>query len=184
MFTDSTAPVFVEALPESSIRTECDAVPEAVTLTAMDDCQAVVVQFTETLIPGSCDNEYTLERLWVAADDCGNETTHLQVVQVEDNTAPVLLGSASDLEVQCDGEGNPDELGPWLESGGGAVVSDNCGDVVWTNNLAGYMVTCGGNAAITAIHRHRRLWSLSPQQRPSPWWTPSFLSGTSAAAEL
>ena len=42
-----------------------DAVPEAVTLTATDDCQNVVVQFTETLIPGSCDNEYTLERLWV-----------------------------------------------------------------------------------------------------------------------
>ena len=149
VFTDSTAPVFVEALPESNITTECDAVPEAVTLTATDDCQNVVVQFTETLIPGSCDNEYTLERLWVAADDCGNETSHLQVVQVEDNTAPVLLSGASDLEVQCDGQGNPDELGPWLESGGGAVVSENCGDVVWTNNLAGYMVTCGGNAAIT-----------------------------------
>ena len=149
VFTDSTAPVFVEALPESSITVECDAVPEAVTLTATDDCQDMVVQFTETVIPGSCDNEYTLEREWVAADDCGNETTHLQVVQVEDNTAPVLLSGASDLEVQCDGEGNPDELGPWLESGGGAVVSDNCGDVVWTNNLAGYMVTCGGNAAIT-----------------------------------
>ena len=29
------------------------------------------------------------------------------------------------------------------------MVSENCGDVVWTNNLAGYMVTCGGNAAIT-----------------------------------
>ena len=51
--------------------------------------------------------------------------------------------------MQCDGQGNPDELGPWLESGGGATVSENCGDVVWTNNLAGYMVTCGGNAAIT-----------------------------------
>ena len=29
------------------------------------------------------------------------------------------------------------------------VVTENCGDVVWSNNLAGYMVTCGGNAAIT-----------------------------------
>ena len=68
---------------------------------------------------------------------------------MEDNTAPVVVSEASDLLVECDGEGNATELGLWLASGGGAVVTDNCGDITWSNNLAGYAVTCGGNAAIT-----------------------------------
>ena len=147
--TDTTAPVFVEVLPEAALTVECDNIPEAAVLTATDDCQTIVMQFTETVIPGACDNEYTLLREWVAADDCGNETNHVQTITVEDNTAPVVVSEASDLLVECDGEGNATELGPWLASGGGAVVVENCGDVTWTNNLAGYAVTCGGNAAIT-----------------------------------
>ena len=151
---DTTAPVFVEdvnALAADGLTVECESIPEAAVFTATDDCQAIVMQFTETVIPGVCDNEYTLRREWVAADDCGNETIHVQTINVEDNTAPVVVSEAVGLLVQCDGEGNTADLGPWLASGGGAVVTDNCGDITWSNILTGYEVTCGGNAAITVL---------------------------------
>ena len=136
-------------LPSPDLTVECDNIPEAEVFTASDECQDIVVQYTETVIPGVCDNEYTLRREWIAEDDCGNASSHIQTIVVEDNTAPVVVSEASDLLVECDGEGNATELGPWLASGGGAVVTDNCGDITWSNNLAGYAVTCGGNAAIT-----------------------------------
>ena len=148
---DTTAPVFVEdvAALAADLTVECDNIPDAEVFTATDDCQSIVVQFAETVTPGVCDNEYTLRREWIAEDDCGNASSHIQTIVVEDNTAPVVVSEANDLLVECDGEGNASELGPWLASGGGAVVVENCGDVTWTNNLAGYAVTCGGNAAIT-----------------------------------
>ncbi len=148
---DTTAPLFVEdvAALAADLTVECDNIAEAEVFTATDDCQDIVMQYTETVIPGVCDNEYTLRREWIAEDDCGNATSHVQTIVVEDNTAPVVVSEANDLLVECDGEGNATELGPWLASGGGAVVTDNCGDITWSNNLAGYAVTCGGNAAIT-----------------------------------
>ena len=95
----------------------------------------------------------------MAADDCGNETSHLQVVQVEDNTAPVLLSGASDLEVQCDGRRQPRRTRTlarvwWWRNGqrklrGRGLDQQPCwihGDL-WRQ--------CPSRA----VHRHRRLWS-------------------------
>ncbi|WP_334113145.1 PQQ-dependent sugar dehydrogenase, partial [Paucihalobacter sp.] len=87
---DTTAPTFVEALP-SSATVECDAIPTAETLTAIDNCGAASVTFSEVENAGACLGEYTLVRTWTATDDCGNETAHSQTVTVVDNTAPTFI---------------------------------------------------------------------------------------------
>ncbi|MEF3080596.1 HYR-like domain-containing protein, partial [Winogradskyella poriferorum] len=86
---DTTAPTFNEALP-ADVTVECDAVPTAETLTANDNCGDATVTFEETTTAGTCDNEYTLTRVWTATDACGNETVHTQTITVQDTTAPTF----------------------------------------------------------------------------------------------
>ncbi len=78
---DTTAPTFVEALPQDGFA-DCDAIPEATVLTATDLCGTVTVDFSETEVPGNCSSEYSVVRTWTATDDCGNETSHTQTLQV------------------------------------------------------------------------------------------------------
>ncbi|MEC7457019.1 MAG: hypothetical protein VYE42_03255, partial [Actinomycetota bacterium] len=68
---DTTAPEFVEALP-IDLTVECDTIPVADTLTAIDNCQDVEVVYEEVEVAGDCANESTLFRTWTVTDDCGN----------------------------------------------------------------------------------------------------------------
>ena len=38
----------------------------------------------------ACPSEYTITRTWIVSDCAGNETTHTQVITVEDTTAPTF----------------------------------------------------------------------------------------------
>ncbi len=114
--TDDIEPVFVETLPTDETY-ECDNVPDAETLTATDPCGTVDVVFTETRTDGSCESNYTLERKWVATDQNGLITTHIQTITVQDTKAPeptTIIESS--LAVNC--EDIPDV--PTIE------FTDNC----------------------------------------------------------
>ncbi|MEZ4782011.1 MAG: hypothetical protein R2816_10770 [Flavobacteriaceae bacterium] len=147
---DTTAPTFNEALP-SDVTEECDAVTDAVTLTASDNCGNADVTFDEVRTDGDCPSNYILTRTWTATDECGLTTTHTQTVTVQDTTAPTITTVAADQTVQCDGSGNTNELQAWLDTNAGAVATDNCGTVTWTNNFTGLTDGCGetGIALVT-----------------------------------
>ena len=126
---DNTAPVFNETLP-TDLTVSCGSVPAAVVLTATDNCGTATVSYTETRADGACANSYILTRTWTAKDECDNETTHVQTITVEDNTAPVFNETLpTDVTVSCG-------------SVPAAVVltaTDNCGDVevVFTEEILG-----------------------------------------------
>ncbi|WP_396600972.1 HYR domain-containing protein [Algibacter sp. R77976] len=84
---DNVKPIFIETLPTDATY-ECDSVPDAETLTATDPCGDVDVVFTETRTDGSCISNYSLERKWVATDQNGLTTTHIQTITVQDTKAP------------------------------------------------------------------------------------------------
>ena len=99
---DTTAPTFVETLP-SNITVECSSVPTAATLTATDNCGTANVTFTETNVVGSCAGSYTLTRTWISTDSCNNTTTHVQIVTVQDTTAPTLTSPLTAIiNATCD----------------------------------------------------------------------------------
>lgn len=99
--TDNIPPVFVEALPEDATF-ECNNVPEAATLTATDNCGTTEVTFSEERKNGSCDSNFTLERIWTATDNTGLSITHTQAITVQDNTAPELTTNLdTELNVSC-----------------------------------------------------------------------------------
>ncbi|MBK7342557.1 MAG: hypothetical protein IPJ06_05280 [Saprospiraceae bacterium] len=98
---DTTPPVFDNK--PADITVECDAVPAAEVVTATDNCDLDVdVTYNEVKTDGSCPDYYTLTRTWIALDNCGNATTHVQKVTVEDTTPPVFDNKPADITVECD----------------------------------------------------------------------------------
>src|SRR5690606_39453090 len=88
--------------------------------TATDNCDsAPVVDYTDNVIPSTvCPQEYTIERTWTATDACGNSSTCLQVITVDDSTAPVLA-CAADVTIECDEGTSPANTGT-------STATDNC----------------------------------------------------------
>jgi gliding motility-associated-like protein len=100
---DNTAPVFNEGLPVD-VTVECNNVPEAATITANDNCDSSVeVEFEEEIIEGSCIGEYLITRTWTATDSCNNQSSHSQIITVEDLTPPTLVTPFDEnITIVCD----------------------------------------------------------------------------------
>jgi gliding motility-associated-like protein len=98
---DTTTPAFVEALP-TDVTVECNAVPAAVTLTATDNCGEATVSFVESIENGACEGEYVITRTWTAIDECNNTVSHLQIITVQDTTAPLASDFEQQINVNCD----------------------------------------------------------------------------------
>ncbi len=83
--------------------------------------------YTDVLVSGNCDNNYSVQRTWRLADSCGNVRTHLQRIQVRDIKRPVISRESSDLTLTCQtGLDAQTAFNDWLNSRGGALASDNC----------------------------------------------------------
>jgi len=120
---DTTAPTFVEILPTDLVLECTDVIPTAPVLTAMDNCSDAIVVYDEQRVDGSCASNYQLIRTWTATDVCGNETTHVQIIEVQDTTPPVFTGDLpQDDFADCDNI----PVAPTL------TATDNCGNVTVT----------------------------------------------------
>ncbi|MFL1013581.1 HYR domain-containing protein, partial [Flavisericum labens] len=124
-----------------------DSLPVQETLTA-SDCNGPV-----TVVPSVDDytvdvcNGYFITYRWTAG--VTEETQTFQVLP--DITPPSIDTQASNETVECDGSGNPISLNAWLDNKGGAVASDLCGSVTWSNDFIGLSNDCGatGSATVT-----------------------------------
>ncbi|WP_199757259.1 hypothetical protein, partial [Formosa maritima] len=56
---------------------------------------------------------------------------------------------ASNVSIECDGTGNNGAIQAWLDSNGGAVASDNCSAITWTNNYGGSASDCSAAIDVT-----------------------------------
>ncbi|MFK7773361.1 MAG: hypothetical protein AB8F94_14530, partial [Saprospiraceae bacterium] len=138
---DTTNPV-LQAAP-ANMAAECDEVPAPANLTATDNCDNnVLVTFNENRINGTCDDNYTLERIWIATDNCGNTVQETQTINVADQTPPVFA-NLPDVTLECS-----DNLTP-----PNPVVSDNCDiDVtVILNDEFRTNLSCTDNYTLTRV---------------------------------
>jgi len=136
---DVTAPVF-NALPAPTT-INCPATPAFETAVATDNCgSAFSLVFNDVTTLGDCAGEYSVTRTWTATDDCGNISTTLQTIHVQDVTAPVINSLPAPSTINC----------PATPSFATATASDNCGsafslvfnDVTTNGDCAGeYSVT-------------------------------------------
>ncbi|MBL4746200.1 MAG: gliding motility-associated C-terminal domain-containing protein, partial [Flavobacteriaceae bacterium] len=61
---------------------ECDAIPDMVVLTAIDNCDASIEVQTSEVISESNSYAYIITRTWTATDSCENSITHIQTINV------------------------------------------------------------------------------------------------------
>jgi hypothetical protein len=113
------------------------------TATAMDNCDpAPVITYTDATTQGGCPGNYFITRTWKATDNCGNFSTCIQTITVQDVTPPVITCPAS-LTINCQDPQLPAFTGT-------ATVTDNCDPApVLTYTDVTTAGSCPGNYVIT-----------------------------------
>ena len=89
--------------------------------------------------------------IFTATDDCENSSQTMAYFIIEDTTPPTIEVEASDLTVECDGDGNRAALQAWLNTYGGAQASDDCGEVSWSMQISEKMDDCGNTGYMTFV---------------------------------
>ena len=72
--------------------------------TAGDLCGPVVVEYVNEFSFTDALGNYTVTRTFTATDDAGNFSTAVQIVTVEDTTAPEFTFVPGDLTIECSAE--------------------------------------------------------------------------------
>ena len=94
---DDEAPVIADF--PTQIVLSCEEVDDY-TIEASDNCGEVSITYHDQTQSGGCLG--WLVRTWKATDDCGNESTAVQYIQIIDNTPPTIVGAGEDMIVECD----------------------------------------------------------------------------------
>ena len=149
--TDGEAPVFAPYadITASTDAGVCEAVVNWTAPTVTDNCG--VTSSTPDIASGSTFSLGTTTVTYTASDAAGNQSTLTFDVIVEDNESPTITTDAADQTVECDGAGNSAALQAWLTSNAGAVATDNCSAVTWSNDFTTIANTCGGAGAVQVI---------------------------------
>ncbi|HEX5635519.1 MAG TPA: hypothetical protein VFY78_00400, partial [Gammaproteobacteria bacterium] len=98
-----------------------------------------------------CGNTGAVTVTFIATDACGNKSETTATFTIEDKTAPTITTPASNLVVECDGNGNTGAINTWLNNRGGAAATDACGTVTWSNNYMALSDGCGATGTTTVI---------------------------------
>jgi hypothetical protein len=117
---DTVAPEF-EYVPADAAYS-CDAEYTLEDAIAFDSCSDASVEVSEEIIPGDCENNYSIVRTFTATDACGNSAEATQTIVISDEEAPVFTSVPQGNEISCDEE-LPTEM---------ATAEDNCGDATVT----------------------------------------------------
>jgi hypothetical protein len=129
--------------------------------TATDNCDgAPAITSLDATVAGGCAQEFTINRTWIATDDCGNSSTCLQTITLDDNAPPTITCPVN-VTVTCASEVPAVNIGAVTASDVcGSVTVTHVGDVatnqVCTNNFTltrTYQATdaCGNSATCTQV---------------------------------
>ena len=119
--------------------------------TGIDACSTVSYSHDYTGVSSSCGSSGSTTVTFTITDDCGNTADATALLTIVDNDPPTLTSPAFGAVEECDGSGNTAALTAWLANNGGATATDNCGDVVWTNDFTGLSDLCGATGAATVV---------------------------------
>ena len=117
--------------------------------TANDDCSDVTFSNNFTSLSDDCGTTGSAIITFTATDDCGRTAATTATFTVVDNNDPVFDMPATDMTAPCDSASNM--LSIWLANNGGAITSDDCSDVTFSNNFTSLSDDCGatGSAIVT-----------------------------------
>src|SRR5690606_31063792 len=117
--------------------------------TATDNCSTNLT-WTNNYNGANSDCSTPVEVIFTVTDECGNSTSTSATYSIQDTVAPSIT-DASDVTVECDGNGNVTELQDWLTANGGATGTDDCSTITWSNNFTALSDECGLTGSATVI---------------------------------
>ena len=154
---DTTSPTITHNL-DLNIDAECDNIPAAGSISSTDNCGGTTNSLSEVILDGECEDSYTILRLYIAFDECGNSSSVTQTINVSDNTAPTFDELPQDHFIDCPelGGGAPDDISAsdncdndvsvgYYDSPAGSCsftrtwyAQDNCGNTTYASQLLSY----------------------------------------------
>ncbi|MCB0648255.1 MAG: hypothetical protein KDC49_16410, partial [Saprospiraceae bacterium] len=99
---DTMRPILICAL-DTTINCGTDTSALAIGMaTATDNCTDSVtnIVWSDVITAGSCVDNYTITRTWIATDSCGNSASCVQTITVQDTMRPILV-CALDTTINC-----------------------------------------------------------------------------------
>lgn len=150
---DTEAPVFVNVPPFQTV--DCSVLDALPLPDVTDDCgDNISVTFEDVIDGDGC--SYTVHRTYTATDLCGNSAQASTVIQVEDQTPPMIFGVGPNTMVQC---GNiPDAANAYAidQCGGEAqldvndtIVGEGCSYIINRSYTA--VDECGNAMTVTQL---------------------------------
>jgi hypothetical protein len=127
--SDATAPV-ISAPATATVNCGTSTAPAATgTATATDNCGTPVVTYSDLTTLTK------ITRTWKATDASGNSSTAVQIINIVDNTMPVVSAPAA-ATVNCGASTSPSATG-------NATATDNCGtpSLTYSDVKAGNLIT-------------------------------------------
>ncbi len=108
---DNTGPVLA-CPPNITIDCAASSAPSATgQATATDACSIVTgITHADVTMSGPCPAEPIITRTWTATDACGNTSTCVQTISLDDSTPPILI-CAMNVQIDCSESSLPDHTG-------------------------------------------------------------------------
>lgn len=116
--------------------------------TATDSCGAVTWTHNGPTTPQFDGCQGSTVVTWIARDSCGLEISTTATFRISDNEGPVLTTPASPLSEECV-QGGSSGLTSWLNRNGGAVATDACSGVTWSNDYTSTNQGCNAATPVT-----------------------------------
>jgi len=92
---DTTAPVIID-FPESEINVTCSDIPNPAEVVGVDNCSAnITTMFEEEVLDPDANGNYQIIRVWVLVDECGNESSFVQTINVQ----PIEIVESDVIEI-------------------------------------------------------------------------------------
>ena len=114
---------------------------------ASEECSELTWSNDFTTLSDDCGNTGSTLVTFTATDACGLFSTTSATFTIEDTTAPSIDTAANNSTVECDGTGNISELNTWLSANGGAVASEECSELTWSNDFTTLSDDCGNTGS-------------------------------------
>ncbi|MDX1410413.1 MAG: hypothetical protein R3330_19820, partial [Saprospiraceae bacterium] len=120
---DTVAPAFT-APPDVTIDCLADTSPSNTgeVSDSTDNCSPMTVSFSDMSAAGSCPVVEVITRTWVVTDACGNSSTDVQVISLQDTQAPTFT-VPPDVTIGCAADSSPVFTGEILDT------LDNCSSI-------------------------------------------------------
>lgn len=116
---------------------------------AQDDSGEITIEYDYQGLSYTCGNSGTATVIFTAKDSSENSSQRTASIEVLDTTPPQWEVLPQNLTLDCDLD--PDlQLSNWLDSFGGSVVSDSCGNVIMSHDFTD-IVDCNAVDTLSVI---------------------------------